>query len=71
MYGFFFFSDNVPIILADVKDEESIKKMTKQAKVIVNCCGPFRFYGEPVVKACVATGTHYVDVTGEPEVMHI
>lgn len=63
------FSENVPIILADVKDEESIKKMTEQAKVLVNCCGPYRFYGEPVVKACIATGTHYVDVTGEPQVI--
>nr|XP_012220066.1 PREDICTED: saccharopine dehydrogenase-like oxidoreductase [Linepithema humile]XP_012220067.1 PREDICTED: saccharopine dehydrogenase-like oxidoreductase [Linepithema humile] len=59
----------VPIILADVKDEESLKKMTEQAKVIVNCCGPYRFYGEPVVKACIATGTHQVDVTGEPQYM--
>ncbi|EZA51718.1 hypothetical protein DMN91_003609 [Ooceraea biroi] len=62
-------SENVPIILADVKDEESIKKMTEQAKVIVNCCGPYRFYGEPLVKACIATGTHHVDVSGEPQYM--
>jgi len=55
--------------LADVKDEESIKKMTEQAKVIANCCGPYRFYGEAVVKACIATGTHYVDVTGETQVI--
>jgi short subunit dehydrogenase-like uncharacterized protein len=55
--------------LANVEDEESIKKMTEQAKVIANCCGPYRFYGESVVKACIATGTHYVDVTGETEVI--
>ncbi|XP_020299877.1 saccharopine dehydrogenase-like oxidoreductase [Pseudomyrmex gracilis] len=61
--------DDVPLILADVKDEESLKTMTKQAKVIVNCCGPYRFYGEPVVKACVATRTHHVDISGEPQYM--
>lgn len=59
--------ENVPIIIADLKDEESLKKMTERAKVVVNCCGPYRFYGEPVVKACVATRTHHVDVSGEPE----
>ncbi|XP_072755894.1 saccharopine dehydrogenase-like oxidoreductase [Anoplolepis gracilipes] len=58
---------NIPVILADVKDEESLTKMTKQAKIIINCCGPYRFYGEPVVKACIATCTHSVDVTGEPQ----
>ena len=42
--------------------------MTARAKVIVNCCGPYRFYGEAVVKACIATKTHHVDVSGEPQV---
>lgn len=64
-----FFLEDVPIILADVKDEESLTKMTKQAKIIVNCCGPYRFYGEPVVKACITTHTHHVDVSGEPQVI--
>ncbi|XP_076641028.1 saccharopine dehydrogenase-like oxidoreductase isoform X2 [Halictus rubicundus] len=61
--------ENVPIIIADLKDEVSLKKMTEQAKVVVNCCGPYRYYGEPVVKACVSTRTHHVDVSGEPEYM--
>lgn len=52
-----------------MKDEESLKKMTAQAKVLVNCCGPYRFYGEPVIKACIATHTHQVDVSGEPQVI--
>lgn len=62
---------DVPVILADVKDEESLTKMTEQAKVIVDCCGPYRFYGEPVVKACIATRTHYVDISGEPQVIQL
>jgi len=61
--------EDVPIILADIKDEESLKKMTERAKVLITCCGPYRFYGEPVIKACIATRTHYVDVTGETEFM--
>ncbi|XP_054000745.1 saccharopine dehydrogenase-like oxidoreductase [Hylaeus anthracinus] len=61
--------ENVRIIVADLKDEESLTKMTEQAKVLVNCCGPYRFYGEPVVKACIATRTHHVDVSGEPQYM--
>ncbi|XP_076761102.1 GTP cyclohydrolase punch [Xylocopa sonorina] len=61
--------ENVPILIADLKDEESLKQMTAQAKVLVNCCGPYRFYGEPIIKACIATRTHQVDVTGEPQYM--
>lgn len=59
----------IPIIIADVQDENSILEMTKKAKVIANCCGPYRFYGEAVVKACVETGTSHVDVSGEPQFM--
>ncbi|KAG7198229.1 hypothetical protein KM043_005636 [Ampulex compressa] len=58
--------ENVPIIIADLSDTKSLEDMTAKAKVIVNCCGPYRFYGEPVVKACIATHTHHVDVSGEP-----
>jgi len=58
---------SVPIILADVSDEESIQKMAKECKLVVNCCGPYRFYGEIVVKACIEAGTHHVDISGEPQ----
>lgn len=60
---------SIPIIIADVKDHDSLKRMTARAKVIINCCGPYRFFGEPVIKACLETGTHQVDVTGEPQYM--
>ncbi|KAG5322693.1 SCPDL oxidoreductase, partial [Pseudoatta argentina] len=60
---------DVPVILADVKNEKSLKKMTERAKILVNCCGPYRFYGESVIKTCIATRTHYVDVTVEEQFM--
>lgn len=52
-------------IIADVNDENSLKQMTAQAKVLVNCCGPYVFYGEQVVKACIETSTNYLDVSSE------
>ncbi|KAF5278525.1 hypothetical protein FQR65_LT15659 [Abscondita terminalis] len=56
---------DIPIILADVIDEDSILTMTGMAKVIINCCGPYEKYGEVVIKSCIESGTHYVDVSGE------
>lgn len=58
----------IPIVIADIHSEESLNEMAKKAKVILNCCGPYRVYGEPVVKACIANKTHHVDVSGEPQV---
>ncbi|VDM59218.1 unnamed protein product [Angiostrongylus costaricensis] len=57
-----------PIIIADSSDEKSMTEMAKRAKVIVNAVGPYRLYGEPVVKAAVENGASYVDISGEPAV---
>ncbi|XP_030748370.1 saccharopine dehydrogenase-like oxidoreductase [Sitophilus oryzae] len=61
--------DSIPIITADIQDKDSIVNMAKKAKLVINCCGPYRFFGEPVVKACIEAGAHHVDVSGEPEYM--
>lgn len=33
----------------------------------MNCCGPYRFFGEKLVQSCIEQGTHHVDVSGEPQ----
>jgi len=58
--------EDIPIIIADVSNPESLANMAKQTKVILNTVGPYRFYGEPVVKAAVENGAHHVDISGEP-----
>ena len=55
------------IIVADINDFQSILMMCKQANVILDCVGPYRFFGEAVVKGCVETKTNYVDISGEPQ----
>ncbi|KAI8420618.1 hypothetical protein MSG28_007862 [Choristoneura fumiferana] len=57
----------IKMIVADVTDEQSIKDMCLQARVVANCAGPYRMYGEPVVKAAVEAKTHVVDVSGESQ----
>lgn len=59
--------DGVSVIQADVNDEDSLHEMCKQSRLILNTVGPYRFYGEQVVKACVTNGTHHLDVSGEPQ----
>jgi short subunit dehydrogenase-like uncharacterized protein len=36
--------------------------------VVAHCAGPFAATAGPVVDACLATGTHYLDITGEVDV---
>lgn len=53
------------IIYADVHDIKTINEMTKSTSVIINCVGPYLYYGEVVVKYCILNSTHCVDVSIE------
>lgn len=55
------------VIIADVNDADAMKALCTRVRLVINCTGPFRFYGDQVVKACVEAGTNYCDITGEPE----
>ena len=54
------------LIEADVSRPESLAAMAKRTRVLLTTVGPFARFGEPVVSACVANATDYVDITGEP-----
>jgi len=56
---------DVPILTADLADPSSLEALAKQAKVVLATVGPYREWGTPMVEACVNTGTHYCDITGE------
>lgn len=58
-------ADALPVILADAADEAALQTMCNQTRVIISTVGPYALYGEPLVKACVASGTDYCDLTGE------
>src|SRR5947209_14593950 len=55
------------ILKADVTEEASLRELAEQTKVVITTVGPYLNYGEPLVAACAAAGTDYVDLTGEPE----
>ena len=40
--------------------------MAERTRVVISTVGPYQLYGSPLVEACVATGTGYVDLCGEP-----
>jgi short subunit dehydrogenase-like uncharacterized protein len=58
---------DVPVLVADVGDADSVRRVAGSARVVITTVGPYINYGEPVVAACAAAGTDYVDLTGEPE----
>ena len=61
----------VPFAAVSVDDATGLREMLEGCSVVVACAGPFTFYGEPVVKAAVETGAHYLDTTGEQPFMRM
>lgn len=59
----------VPILAADASDPSSLADLSRRCRLLLNCVGPFRLHGEPVVAACATAGTDYLDISGEPEFM--
>ena len=57
---------DTPLVVADSNDPASLAAMAEQTRVVVTTVGPYQLYGEPVLRACVAAGTDYTDLCGEP-----
>jgi short subunit dehydrogenase-like uncharacterized protein len=59
-------SKDIPLIVADSADADSLSAMASLTKVVLTTVGPYQLYGTDLVGACVANGTDYVDLCGEP-----
>lgn len=58
-------ADTVKVLTGDSFDEDSLKKITARADVVISTVGPYALYGHTLVSACVETQTDYCDLTGE------
>ncbi|WP_336326843.1 saccharopine dehydrogenase family protein [Halovenus sp. HT40] len=57
--------DEVPIVLGDATDPESLEALAAQTQVVCTTVGPYTKYGSPLVEACIDAETDYCDLTGE------
>jgi len=56
----------VVVVICDTNDQASLETMAAKGTVVLNCVGPYRFHGEKVVEACLKSGAHHLDISGEP-----
>src|SRR6201996_8860699 len=59
-------SADTPLIAADSSDAGALKAMVEQTKSVLTTVGPYQWYGNELIAACVAAGTDYLDLCGEP-----
>jgi len=53
----------------DLASHEAVVAGLEGVQAVLNCAGPFSSTAVPMMEACLATGTHYLDITGEIEVI--
>ncbi|PDW01942.1 saccharopine dehydrogenase family protein [Candidatus Viridilinea mediisalina] len=55
----------LPHVVVSLHDAEGLERALQGHKVVLHCAGPFSETSAPMVAACLNTGVHYCDITGE------
>jgi short subunit dehydrogenase-like uncharacterized protein len=55
--------------VAPLGEPELLYPALADADLVIGCAGPFARFGEPVVRAALRAGAHYLDTTGEQQFM--
>mgnify|MGYP001030500419 CR=1 FL=1 len=58
----------MPFKAFSLDDTQVLEEVLSNHDVLLNCAGPYSKTARPAVEACLKTGTHYLDITGELEV---
>lgn len=62
----------LPWVVVDLTDQTQLQKALSQVEVVLNLAGPFMATAPALVEAALATGTHYLDISGEiPVLQHL
>lgn len=56
----------LPLLVADAADAAALQRLVASTRVVITTVGPYQQHGEPLIRACAAAGTDYVDLCGEP-----
>ncbi|MCR9124686.1 MAG: saccharopine dehydrogenase NADP-binding domain-containing protein [Rhodobacteraceae bacterium] len=58
-----------PAVAMSLTDGESLRAALASADAVLHCAGPFADTVVPMLAACLETRTHYLDITGETDVL--
>lgn len=53
----------------DLESLENVARHIADCMLVLNCAGPFSRTALPLVRACLHSGSHYLDITGEIDVI--
>lgn len=63
--------ENLPTRAFSLDNPLQAETQLKGVALVLNCAGPFSRTAKPMLEACMRTGTHYLDITGEIDVFEM
>lgn len=58
----------LPARVFTLDDADNLRRLIEDQPLVLHCAGPFSATAAPMLEACLATGAHYLDITGEIDV---
>jgi short subunit dehydrogenase-like uncharacterized protein len=57
-----------PVAVLGLDDADALVAALRGVRAVLHCAGPFSATAQPMLRACLAAGAHYLDITGEIDV---
>jgi saccharopine dehydrogenase (NAD+, L-lysine-forming) len=59
---------DLPVRIVSLQEKSRLRSVLEEAAAVLHCAGPFVRTAPPMVRGCLETSTHYLDLAGEIEV---
>jgi short subunit dehydrogenase-like uncharacterized protein len=61
----------LPFRIIDLHDKPSLETVLQEFSLVVHAAGPYDVTAQPMIEACLATHTHYLDLNGDSTVFEM
>jgi hypothetical protein len=61
------FVPGAPVVIARLEEPATLRDALAGVAAVMNAMGPYAYDPAPLLDACAAAGTHYIDLASEPE----
>jgi short subunit dehydrogenase-like uncharacterized protein len=61
----------LPFLIFSLDDKAALHHALNEVAVVIHAAGPFIYTAKQMVEACIATGTHYIDINGDISVFEM
>ena len=62
---------DLPFGIVELTEKDKLLNLLQDIMVVLHVAGPFKYTAKPMIEACIESGTHYLDITGEIEVFEM